>query len=281
MSLVVFEVPGCFARWRLGRFVFYNLQNAGYESKASYLTSWTQTLSKLNYIHPILPPSPPLSFPPDYTHCQHPELCRHYVTHTKQSFSLQNTSANLPNSVFCLWASFRYMPLYHNANVLDVDSFSTQSNCTKGQLERKGNSRAKMRTTDMNRPLWLDRDRIQWFISEHIHGLIYIYIVCSIKHDSAWDLCYDVIILDPVTTHHISQFHPLWPHCRSKEFAFSGVVGCLPLIYGANVWRRSRPNEQLEVGQPSCLWGSSQSLQSADNMLGDGESHQRAFVLVL
>jgi len=145
LSLVVFEVPGCFARWRLGHFVFYNQQNAGYESKVSYLESWTHKSSKLKYIYHILLPLHPFSIPPDDTHRQHPELCRHYVTHTKQSLSLENTYANLPKSVFCLCASFRYMHLYHNANALDVDSISTQSNSPKGSWTGKGTVRQRCR----------------------------------------------------------------------------------------------------------------------------------------
>jgi len=65
-----------------------------------------------------------------------------------------------------------------------------------------------------------------------------------------------------------------------QMFAFSGVVGSLPLIYGANIWPNPRPNSQLEVGQPLCLRGSSQSLQSADNGIGEGYTHRPLFVSV-
>jgi len=37
---------------------------------------------------------------------------------------------------------------------------------------------------------------------------------------------------------------------QEQEFTFSGVVGSLLLIYGANVWQNPWPNEQLEVGPP-------------------------------
>jgi len=67
----------------------------------------------------------------------------------------------------------------------------------------------------MNRRLSLDRDRIKGFISEYISGLIRIYNVCGIKDERAWDLFYDIIILDPVTTPHFSQFQLMWPHRRS------------------------------------------------------------------
>ena len=71
------------------------------------------------------------------THRQHPELSRHHMTCTKQCRSFQNTPDNLHNSVRSLWRSFRYVRLYHNANASDVDSFSTRSNGTEGQPQRK------------------------------------------------------------------------------------------------------------------------------------------------
>jgi len=92
-----------------------------------------------------------------------------------------------------------------------------------------------MPTLVINRPLSLDRDHISGFISEHIRGLITIYNVCSVKDESAWDLFYDVIFLDPVMTGHFSQFRLMWLHCQSRGSPFSGVVGSLPLIEGANV----------------------------------------------
>ena len=75
----------------------------------------------------------------------------------------------------------------------------------KGSHRGKGKARAKMPTPGINQPLSLDRDRIKGFISEHIHGLIQIYNVCSVNNERAWDLVYDIIFLDPVTTRHCSQ----------------------------------------------------------------------------
>jgi len=73
-----------------------------------------------------------------------------------------------------------------------------------GSRKEKGNAtaRVKMPTSVINRRLSLDRDRIQGFIPEHIRGLIRIYNVCGVKDDKAWDLFYDIIFLNPVTTHH-------------------------------------------------------------------------------
>jgi len=45
--LLIHEVPGGCARSTLGRFVFVHKQNAGYETKLSYLTSWTKELQEL------------------------------------------------------------------------------------------------------------------------------------------------------------------------------------------------------------------------------------------
>jgi hypothetical protein len=66
----------------------------------------------------------------------------------------------------------------------------------------------------------LDWDHIKGFISEHIRGLRRIDNVCSVKHQMAWDLIYDIIFLDAVTTSHFSQHQLMWPHCRSRSSPF-------------------------------------------------------------
>ena len=47
-----------------------------------------------------------------------------------------------------------------------------------------------------------------------------IYNLCGVKDNRAWDLFYDIICLDAVTTRHFSQFQLMWPHgrCRSSHF---------------------------------------------------------------
>jgi hypothetical protein len=77
-----------------------------------------------------------------------------------------------------------------------------------------------MPTSVINRRLVLDRYYIMRFISEHIRGLKRIYNVCSVKDERAWDLLYDIIFLDPVTTRHFSQFQVMWPHRRSRSSPF-------------------------------------------------------------
>jgi hypothetical protein len=72
--------------------------------------------------------------------------------------------------------------------------------------EEMATGRAKMRTSDINRHVELDRDRRREFIPEHIGGLTRIFYGCGVKEERVWDLFYDIISLDPVTTRHISQF---------------------------------------------------------------------------
>src|SRR5882757_6217416 len=92
----------------------------------------------------------------------------------------------------------------------------------KGSRKGKGKAtaRAKMPTSVINRRQSLDRDRIKGFISEHIRGLIRIYNLCGVKDERAWDLLYDIIFLDPVTTRHFSQFQLMWPRRRSRSSPF-------------------------------------------------------------
>jgi hypothetical protein len=92
----------------------------------------------------------------------------------------------------------------------------------KGSRKGKGKAtaRATMPTSVINRCLTLDRDRIKGFISEHIRGLIQIYNVCGVKDERAWDLFYEIIFLDPVTTRHFSQVQLMWPHDRKRSSPF-------------------------------------------------------------
>jgi hypothetical protein len=75
-----------------------------------------------------------------------------------------------------------------------------------GSSKAKGKARAKIPTLVINRYLSFDWDRIKGFISQHIHGLIWIYNVSGIKYEREWDLFCEIIFLDPVMTCHISQF---------------------------------------------------------------------------
>jgi hypothetical protein len=78
----------------------------------------------------------------------------------------------------------------------------------KGSRERTGmgTAMAKMQTFFEHLRQLLIRDHIKRFVLEHIGRLIQIYNVSRVLDEWAWDLCYDIIFLDPVTTRHISQF---------------------------------------------------------------------------
>jgi hypothetical protein len=105
----------------------------------------------------------------------------------------------------------------------------------KGSSNGKGKARAKMPTTCINRRLSLVRDGIMGSISEHICGLIRILNVCGTNNEMAWDLFYVIISLDPVMTRPLVTTPCDVAAPQTQEFAFLGVVGCLPLIYGADV----------------------------------------------
>jgi len=92
----------------------------------------------------------------------------------------------------------------------------------EGSPKEQGQETAKekMPTSNINRRLSLDRDSLKGLISEHIYGVIQIYNVCGVKDESAWDVFYDIIFVDPVTTRHLSQFPLMWPHHSSRSSLF-------------------------------------------------------------
>ena len=89
-----------------------------------------------------------------------------------------------------------------------------------GSRRGKGKARAMMSISVIHQHLNLDRDRIQGFILEHICGFIWIYNVCGVKDGWARDLIYEIILFDPVTTLHISQFQVRWLHRRIRGWPF-------------------------------------------------------------
>jgi len=133
----------------------------------------------------------------------------------------------------------------------------------------KGTARAKMPTSVINQRLLLDWDPIKEFIFIHILGLIRIYIVCCDKDERAWDLLYDIIFLNPVTTRHFSQFQLIWPLHRSSSSPFRGWWAAFRSYMG-QMFDKSRNQINNWRGKTACLQGSSQSLHSADNQLSEG-----------
>jgi len=132
----------------------------------------------------------------------------------------------------------------------------------RGSSKGKGKARAKMPTSVINRPLSLDRDSIKGFISENIRELIRIYNVCGVKDERAWDLFYDIIFLDPVTTRHFSQFQLMWPHRRSRSSPFrewwAAFRSCMGQMFDKtrdqmDKWRRDNPyafGDQVDRSNP-------------------------------
>jgi len=134
----------------------------------------------------------------------------------------------------------------------------------KGSSKGKGKAtdRAKMPTLLINRRQSLDRVRIKVFISEHIDGLIRIYNVCGVKDERAWDIFYDILFLDPVTTRHFSQFQLMWPHRRRRSSPFQEWLAVFRSYMGQmfgktrdhiNNWRWDNPHafrDQVERSNP-------------------------------
>jgi hypothetical protein len=91
---------------------------------------------------------------------------------------------------------------------------------------------AKLTTSGINRCQFLDRDCTNGFILELIVGLIWMYKVCGLKDERAWDLFCYMIILDPVTTGHFSQFQLMYPQHRSRCSPFWEWWAVFPTYMG-------------------------------------------------
>ena len=189
---------------------------------------------------------------PYQIHSQYPELSQHHLTYTKQRLSYQNTLSYLHNFVRILCGSVCFIQPCHTATASDVDPPSTRSDAVIRRLQRKakGNCYGTMPTAVINRCLLLDCDHIVGIILEHVRGFIQINKVCSFKDQYAWDLFYDIIILDPVTTHHVSHFRLMWQHRRSSRLpvwewwaAFHSYM--VQMFYSThnqmNIWRWNNP----------------------------------------
>ena len=142
------------------------------------------------------------------------------MTCTKQRLTFQNTPDNLHICVLSLRASFRSMQLYHNANVSDVDSFSTHSNGTKAQQQRKAEGWGKNADIGYESRLVVGLGPYKG-IHLGTHPWCHMDIqCCGVKVQRAWDLFHDIIILVPITTHHVSQFQLMWLHRSSSSSCF-------------------------------------------------------------
>jgi hypothetical protein len=131
-----------------------------------------------------------------------------------------------------------------------------------------GKARAKMPTSVIDRRVSLDHDHVQGFISEHIGGLIWIYNVCGVMDERAWDLFYAIIFLDPVRTCYFSQLQLMWPHRRSRSSPFREWWAAFRSYMGQmfdktrnqlNNWRCDNPHafgDQVDCTNPQTTsWG--------------------------
>ena len=152
------------------------------------------------------------------------------------------------------------MQLYHNANASDVDSLQLSAMAPKGIRNGKGKAtaRAKLMTSAINYRLSLIRDHIKGCISDHNCRLIWIYNVCGVKDERAWDHFYDIFFLDPVMTRHISQFHLMWPHLRSRSPPFREWLAACRSFLG-QMFNKTR--DQMN----NCRWGNPCALQDQVN----------------
>jgi hypothetical protein len=141
------------------------------------------------------------------------------MTCTKYLLAFQITLHNLNKYELSVWTSFRYNCIIMLMFRI-VIHFQLTAMASNGSSKGTGRTSAKTPTTVINRELSLDRECVKGFISEDICGLIQAYNLCGVKDETAWDLIYDIIFLDPVTSCHCSQFQQMWPHRRSRSSHF-------------------------------------------------------------
>jgi len=154
------------------------------------------------------------------------------------------------------------MQPYHKANASQVDSFSPHSDGTKGQPQRTwdGNCQGKNANIGYESTRFVGSGSYTVFdLGKHPGTLTDI--TCFRRPGSEG--------LGPLLWYNLawsSHDEPLFTipadvgAPQEQDFTFSGVVGRFLLIYGANVGQKRRSNEQWEVEQPRCLWGSSRSI---------------------
>ena len=202
-------------------------------------------------------------FLPYYTHEHYPDLnttrlaqniASRFKTHPI-TYTTLYVHSELPFATFdCIIMLMPWIQIH----------FQLAAMAPKGSHKEKGKAtaRAKMPTSVINRRLSLDRDCIKGFISQHIRGVIRIYNDCSVKNERGWDLIYDLIFLDPVTTRHFSQFQLMWPHHRSRSSPFREWWAACRLCIGQmfdktrdqiNNWRWENPRvfgDQVDRSNP-------------------------------
>ena len=197
--------------------MFVKQQNAGYESKSWYLTSWTKKSPELKNIYILLPAYTSFLYSSCDIHTI--SILRYlHITWLEQN----NATCSKTHPITCTTLFFPSGLSAATWNCIIMLTLLTQIHfqltAIAPNCSRKGKqmARAKMPTSLIHQCLWLDLDSIKGFVSEYICGLIRIYNVCAIKDERAWDLLFDIIFLDPVITHHLSQCQLMWLHRRSR-----------------------------------------------------------------
>jgi len=164
--LLIHELPGGWAWWGLGSFVFINQQNAEYESNCRnssiYIPSSRLHLQSL--------------FLPYLIHHLHPELSWYHVTCT----SNPSCSKTHPITYKTLYVRSGLSSATFNCIIMLTPQMwidcQLAAMAPKGSPKGKGKatSRAKMPTSVINRHLSVDQDRIMGFSSKLIGEFIWI-----------------------------------------------------------------------------------------------------------
>jgi len=154
------------------------------------------------------------------------------------------------------------MQLYHNANVSDVDSLSTHSDGTKWQQKWKGEGEGKDADIGYKSTLVVGSGPYKGIhLGTHLWTHTDIQCLRRYAREEMGPL-YDIIILDPVTTRHFSQFQLMWPHRgrRSSHFrewraAFRSYMGQMfdKTCDQMNNWRWNNPDafgDQVDRSNP-------------------------------
>jgi len=135
--LLIPEVAGDCARWRLGHFVYINQRKAGYDKKCHISQVEPRNCRNSSIYIPSSNLHLQSLFPRYQTCCQHSEQSLHHLMCRIQCLLFQNTRHKLRSFFHSLLAAFRYDRLFHNKHATVVDWLLTRSDSTKGQPQRK------------------------------------------------------------------------------------------------------------------------------------------------
>lgn len=143
------------------------------------------------------------------------------LTHTHTSSSnthpITYTSLCVPSEVPCAIFNYLIMLTPRMYILFQYTAIAPNRSCIG---ERNASAWRIMPTSVVNWHRLLDWDCIQQFILQYIHGLVQIQNVWRVQDEPAWDLVYDTICIDVVTTRHFSQYLLMCPHHTSRCVTF-------------------------------------------------------------